>query len=233
MKYDMPATVQYLRRCTRFMSSKTSSTRLVNFKASPRDFIPSSAVVYENFLTDEEGHSLVQDIRAKMKRRRYEKGHWDAVITDYKEAELITEDEFLETSRIALEKTRQHLLKNHLTPDAKWLPCHAIDLKQDGELKAHVDSVRFSGDMVAGLSLLSTSIMRLRPGSDVGRDPEEGYVDMLLPPLSLYVMTGVSRYQYAHELLPTGSTFFAYDGTCTVVERQQRLSIIFRDAKSD
>jgi alkylated DNA repair protein alkB homolog 7 len=124
-------------------------------------------------------------------------------------------------------------LENHLDADITWLPCHAIDLKQDGELKAHIDSVRFSGGMVAGVSLLSSSIMRLRPGADAGRDPNEGFVDLLLPPLSLYVLTGVSRYQYAHELLPTGSTFTAHDGTMTDVERLHRLSIIFRDAKKE
>lgn len=114
-----------------------------------------------------------------------------------------------------------------------WLPCHAIDLKKDGELKAHVDSVRFSGGMVAGVSLLSSSIMRLRPGADVGRDPEEGLVDLHLPPLSLYVLSGVSRYQYAHELLPTGSVFESSDGSSIEVERDQRLSVIFRDAKME
>lgn len=124
-------------------------------------------------------------------------------------------------------------MENHLDPNMTWLPCHAIDLKKDGELKAHVDSVRFSGGMVAGVSLLSSSIMRLRPGADVGRDPEEGLVDLHLPPLSLYVLSGVSRYQYAHELLPTGSVFESSDGSSIEVERDQRLSVIFRDAKME
>lgn len=145
----------------------------------------------------------------------------------------MSEHELQDVSRSTLEKTRAFLLENHLDPDITWLPCHAIDLKHDGDLKPHVDSVRFSGGMVAGISLLSSSIMRLRPGADVGRNPEEGVVDLLLPPLSLYVLTGVSRYQYAHELLPTGSVFEASDGTTTEVEREQRFSIIFRDAKKD
>jgi alkylated DNA repair protein alkB family protein 7 len=134
-------------------------------------------------------------------------------------------------SRNALEKTRLHLLENHLDPNSTWLPCHAIDLKRDGELRAHVDSVRFSGGMVAGISFLSSSIMRLRPGSEVGRNPEEGFVDLLLPPLSLYVLTGVSRYEYAHELLPSGSIFESLDGMNVEIEREHRVSVIFRDAK--
>jgi hypothetical protein len=31
---------------------------------------------------------LAQSILSRMKRRRYEKGHWDAVIINYKEVEL-------------------------------------------------------------------------------------------------------------------------------------------------
>ena len=128
-----------------------------------------------------------------------------------------------------------------------WLPCHAIDLKKDGELKAHVDSVRFSGDLVAGLSLLSPSIMRLIPCDDNDddddddddnnknsknstKDEEPYYVDMFLPPRSLYVLTGVGRYKYSHQLLPDGSIFHRTD-TDIVVRRDHRLSVIFRDSK--
>jgi alkylated DNA repair protein alkB family protein 7 len=51
-------------------------------------------------------------------------------------------------------------------------------------------------------------------------------VDLFLPPLSLYVLSGPSRYSYTHELLPTGDTFGG-----VAVERDHRLSVIFRDAK--
>jgi alkylated DNA repair protein alkB family protein 7 len=141
-----------------------------------------------------------------------------------------------------------------------WLPCHAIDLKKDGELNAHVDSVRFSGDLVAGISLLSPSIMRLVPDPDsyidndnnnsddnsnknnddgqrsVPRDQsqDQGRVDLFLPPRSLYALTGVGRYKYSHQLLPDSSTFTSpTDGKEIVVIRDHRLSVIFRDAKLD
>lgn len=124
-------------------------------------------------------------------------------------------------------------MEHHLSPDSTWLPCHAIDLKKGGELKAHVDSVRFSGGMVAGISLLSESIMRLKPSPDAGRNAEEGHVDLYLPPLSLYVLTGVCRYEYSHELLPSCSVYESSDGVKTTVERDHRLSVIFRDAKQE
>jgi alkylated DNA repair protein alkB family protein 7 len=99
-------------------------------------------------------------------------------------------------------------------------------------LNAHVDSVRFSGDIVAGLSLMSSSIMRLREekqelvSSQRKQTKDEPYVDLFLQERSLYVLEGYSRYRYTHELLPSGSTFGD-----KVVHRENRLSIIFRDSK--
>jgi alkylated DNA repair protein alkB homolog 7 len=140
-------------------------------------------------------------------------------------------------------RTRQHLRKHHLDHhQVQWLPCHAIDLKREGELKAHVDSVRFSGGLVAGISLLSSCIMRLIP-DEGGEDHDRvhqgttttlfpGHVDLLLPPNSLYTLTGDGRFKYSHELLPDSSTFTnPIDKTRTLVRRDHRSSIIFRDAK--
>lgn len=167
-------------------------------------------------------------------RRRYERGHWDAVITNYKETELI--DETLEASRVVdiFSNTRKLLEAEHLEyRPVRWLPCHGIDLKKDGALNAHVDSVKFSGDLVAGLSLKSPAIMRLVPHSDGAEGPMEGHVDLYLPPLSLYVLTGVARYRYSHELLVSGATFQQGAGQSFIVDRDHRLSVIFRDSKPD
>jgi len=154
----------------------------------------------------------------------------------------------------------------------RWLPCHAIYLKKDGKLSAHVDSVRYSGRVVAGISLLSPSIMRLKPASPseisssmngeddtthvTGIEPQDsstggatfedskslddsGHVDLYLPPLSLYILTGVSRYRYTHALLPSGP-FFANNNEEDLkrsesfniqVDREDRISVVFRDAK--
>jgi alkylated DNA repair protein alkB family protein 7 len=159
-------------------------------------------------------------------RRRYEKGHWDAVIIKYKETELLDESSLSIETQSVLDRVREQLLQCHFDDDHKkqvtWLPCHAIDLHPEGALNAHVDSVRFSGDIVGGLSLLSPSIMRLKPEGE----GESGHVDLFLPPLSLYVISGPSRYSYTHELLPTGATFGG-----VAVERNHRLSVMFRDAK--
>ncbi|CAJ1893620.1 unnamed protein product [Cylindrotheca closterium] len=220
----------------------------VDTRFAPSDFTPDVSVVYPNVLTEDEANLILDDVKGRLRRRRYEKGHWDAVITNYKEVEL--SDLNFENPEIPniFRRIRQQLATNHLLKDGKdenrtieWLPCHAIDLKKEGELNAHVDSVKFSGDLVAGVSLMSSSIMRLIPhmdgeGGNVNEEStvegeNKGWVDLYLPPLSLYALTGVGRYRYAHELLPTNSTFTQPDGTEILAERDHRISIIFRDAK--
>jgi alkylated DNA repair protein alkB homolog 7 len=120
------------------------------------------------------------------------------------------------------------LLPSNQVFSGTWLPCHAIDLHESGTLNAHVDSVRFSGNIIAGLSLSSESIMRLRPVPNESEGVNDSYVELWLPKRSLYVLSGESRYNYTHELLPTGSLFGG-----EIVVRSQRLSVIFRDAKKD
>lgn len=149
--------------------------------------------------------------------------------------ELLDQENLRIESQNVIRRVRQQLVEaGHVERNVVWLPCHAIDLKRNGELKAHVDSVKFSGDLVAGISLLSSSIMRLKPDKDDEQgDNASGFVDLYLPPLSLYVLTSVSRYQYLHELLPSGAFFEILDKHKIPVQRDRRLSVIFRDAKRD
>lgn len=87
----------------------------------------------------------------------------------------------------------------------------------------HVDSVKFSGDLIAGISLLSPRIMTLtKELPDVATDMQgnglnkgdinctiasneleslPNYGEMLLPRRSLYILAGVARYYYAHAIL--------------------------------
>jgi len=267
----------------------------VNLTHAPKDFEPQSALVYDDFITPSEGKAFEHDILNLTKRKRFQKGHWDHVISDYKETELpyyYNDDEngsaaattttsttkqlyssLSQESNVVIEKVRKHIERTHFRkysstpspdtdeyddeydgPTVTWLPCHAIYLKQNGILSAHVDSVKFSGDIVAGLSLCSSSIMRLKPASPTELSSEQqqkdddynrstcsksldsvGYVDLYLPPLSLYILSGMSRFEYTHELLPSGGTFHLQ--TCNgneeiIVNREDRISIIFRDTKT-
>ena len=269
------------RQCNHSLSSSYTFTTItsapdrrpdpthVNFQNAPEGFDVTSAVVYPNFLTEDESKSLVKEASRRLKRRRFENGHWDSVITDYREVEMSSPDiDFNNEHDISkdtggslpqfakvIQETRRHLeaqtftnSNDAISNNTQWLPCHAIDLSANGELSAHVDSVKFSGEVVCGLSLLSNAIMRLRPSSEEwdseGQETRprdsSGYVDLYLPRLSLYVLSGMSRYSYTHELLPSNSTF-EYDGPMDSsnigikgksvnVIRGRRLSIVFRDA---
>ncbi|KAJ0058292.1 hypothetical protein NL108_012755, partial [Boleophthalmus pectinirostris] len=62
-------------------------------------------------------------------------------------------------------------------------PVHVLDLDQKGYIKPHIDSVKFCGSTIAGLNLLSASVMRL-----VKQDSPHEWLDLLLPRYSLYIM---------------------------------------------
>lgn len=260
----------------------SADPRYVDSAAAPASFPLSSALVYPEAVSEREADAVVQDIQLRMKRRRYEKGHWDAVITHHKEIEMPLPSEvsigggggggthpLSDVSVAAINRIRHQLGEKHFGPGGpgqegrtkdrlpiQWIPCHGIDLKKEGQLTAHVDSVRYSGLIVAGLSLLSSSIMRLRPAAEYNNNtddgtagkqhlygpkaseaPDDGHVDLYLPPRSLYVLSGVSRYEYTHELLPDGSAFeMLSSGGATntiAVPRDRRISVIFRDAKEE
>jgi alkylated DNA repair protein alkB homolog 7 len=114
-------------------------------------------------------------------------------------------------------------------------------------LEPHVDSVKFSGGIVAGLSLLSARIVRLTLAppeeiSDATPGPGSRYVDgftnkesleELLPqviefvaaPRSLYVLSGVCRYRYSHAVLAVNST----ELLTAEFPVERRMSLITRD----
>ncbi len=60
---------------------------------------------------------------------------------------------------------------------------HILDIHKDGYIKPHVDSVRFCGNTIAGLSLLSDSIMRFKNVNN-----ESLYANVLLKRRSLYII---------------------------------------------
>jgi alkylated DNA repair protein alkB family protein 7 len=121
----------------------------VDTSRAPVDY-NDSAFVYSDLIDEAQAKALLDDITPRLKRRRYEGSHWDSVIVSYKEVE-IDEDSLSETSRGVLQTVRELAQRHSQKESLKWLPCHVIDLAADGELNAHVDSVRFSGDIVSGL----------------------------------------------------------------------------------
>lgn len=96
---------------------------------------------------------------------------------------------------------------------------HVLDLAKEGEIKPHVDSVKFCGDTIAGLSLLSSSVMRL-----IHEKNPEDVVDVKLNQRSLYIMKNEARYDYSHAILGIKDSIFNGE----TIARDRRVSIIFR-----
>lgn len=186
---------------------------------------PSDCMVFEDFLTKGEHDSLANEIVSddcdlrlqRFRRKKYEMDHWDSVIKGYKELERHIEF-WNESNAKTLRKTQAFIhehLKAHVDDcvNLDWLPPHIIDLASDGAISPHVDSIKFSGKVVAGLSLLSERTMWLRLADQQTDTPK---ICLKLPPRSLYILCNKARYELAHSVECNPSS-------------ERRLSIIFRD----
>eukprot|EP00632_Arachnochrysis_sp_CCMP2950_P007633 CAMPEP_0185704072 /NCGR_PEP_ID=MMETSP1164-20130828/16207_1 /TAXON_ID=1104430 /ORGANISM="Chrysoreinhardia sp, Strain CCMP2950" /LENGTH=265 /DNA_ID=CAMNT_0028371409 /DNA_START=275 /DNA_END=1068 /DNA_ORIENTATION=- len=201
---------------------RSPTTQKKNFHATKP---PDGLGIFPEFVTPAEHDALVAVADARLRRRRYEPDHWDAVIRKYREAELADWADADATAAAALRRARDAVERavrrpdNDDAPPLRFLPPHVIDLREDGRIDPHIDSVKFSGGLVAGLSLLASATMRLdaaRP--ETGDLVEDGHrYELHLAPRSLYVLSGPARFAYAHSV-------FDISG--------RRISIILRDAKS-
>ncbi|XP_032636277.2 alpha-ketoglutarate-dependent dioxygenase alkB homolog 7, mitochondrial [Chelonoidis abingdonii] len=147
-------------------------------------------------------------------RRRATKFILGRAIHGFRETEIA---QWSEASREILQRVR----------DTAFLPgmsqlslVHVLDLDKSGYIKPHVDSVKFCGCTIAGLSLLSSCVMRL-----VSEQNPEDWMDLLLPRRSLYILRGTARYEFTHEILKDEESFF--DGQ--KIPRERRISVICRN----
>ncbi|XP_018344452.1 PREDICTED: alpha-ketoglutarate-dependent dioxygenase alkB homolog 7, mitochondrial isoform X2 [Trachymyrmex septentrionalis] len=173
-----------------------------------------SMKVLPNFISEEEEDILIQEVDPYMKRLRYEFSHWDNAIHGYRETEW---KKWSKDSSQILDRVR----RKAFSPEMIQLSLvHILDLAPEGWIKPHIDSVRFCGGIIAGLSLLSDSVMRLA----MEGHEKECVACFLLPRRSLYIMSGVARYKYNHEILKSEESYF--EGRH--VPKGRRISIICR-----
>ena len=179
--------------------------------------------VYDNVITDDESTALCQYIDNQFKRKRYQNDHFDHVIANYREFEYMNNNDNIKLEPI-INRIRQIVLQNSKIDNIELLKPHIIDLSEDGFIGPHVDSIKFSGHLIAGLSLLSTRILRLIPVDS----NEKEVIELYLRPKSLYILTNELRYNYSHSIL--GKKCIPLKLEPLPVER--RLSIMLRDKKS-
>lgn len=178
--------------------------------------------VYPNFVSEAEENQLLAELEPYLKRMRYEYDHWDNAIEGYRETER---SKWSPENQAVLDRVRALAFPDGQSTEP--LPhAHVLDLAAAGYIKPHVDAVRFCGDVIAGLCLLSSAVMRL-----VHTDEPHLQLDALLARRCLYVMRGVARYSFTHAVLSAeDSVWRGVNGER--VPRQRRLAVICRSRPS-
>lgn len=135
------------------------------------------------------------------------------VIKSFKEIEV---SRWNASNQLIINRIKNETFKNN---EILLGPVHVIDLAEDGFIMPHVDSLKYCGSKIAGLSLLSDSIMRFTQCEN-----PNAIVDVLLKRKSLYIMEGASRYDFKHAILSKNES--VYNGK--IIARTRRISIICR-----
>ncbi|MBN3302001.1 ALKB7 dioxygenase, partial [Amia calva] len=178
------------------------------------DKVRGQVEVREEFISEAEESALLQELEPGLRKKRYEFDHWDDAIHGYRETERV---QWSPAGGAVLDRVRGVAF-----PGGGPLlgPVHVLDLDKTGYIKPHVDSVKFCGSTIAGLSLLSDSVMRL-----VSQQDAADWVDLLLPRRSLYIIRGSARYDFTHEILRDEESVFGG----LRVPRQRRVTVICRN----
>ncbi|XP_057200926.1 alpha-ketoglutarate-dependent dioxygenase alkB homolog 7, mitochondrial isoform X1 [Triplophysa rosa] len=194
----------------------------------------------QNFISEAEEKALFKELEPGLRKKRYEFDHWDDAIHGFRETERLQwgddcESVFRRVREVAFPKGSSLLG-----------PVHVLDLDKAGYIKPHVDSVKvclsstvlcvvysvllffmlfflsfqFCGSTIAGLSLLSDSIMRLIPENNSAE-----WLNLLLSRRSLYILRDDARFKYTHAILKDEESFFAGQK----VPRHRRISVICRN----
>ncbi|RVE69356.1 hypothetical protein OJAV_G00077280 [Oryzias javanicus] len=169
------------------------------------------------FITEEEEAGLLRELEPGLKKKRYEFDHWDDAIHGYRETERVSWGPACE---VVLNRVRSAAFAEG---SPLLGPVHVLDLDKAGYIKPHIDSVKFCGSTIAGLSLLSDSVMRL-----VKEDNPNEWLDLLLTRRSLYILRDQARYDFTHEILKDEESVFSGQK----VPRRRRISVICRNLPS-
>lgn len=171
--------------------------------------------VRPGFASPAEQEAFFQELEeGPFRRLRWEEGHWDAVVSNYRETERASWRHHDASSVVSR-------MKSLFVPSWRWRPLHVLDMKPHCELKPHVDALSVVGEVVCGLSLKSPAVMRFAPAEGNSGDCA---VRVLLEPGTLYIMAGESRHRYTHAIQEQHQMFGGKK-----VKRDRRISVMLRD----
>lgn len=245
---NVPLTTKSLEQCKKSGHEQALTSSSGNFlfynewsTGVQNEFMCDMTLV-ENFITETEEKSLIDELEQVFKRMRYEYDHWDDAIHGYRETQRMN---WYPDNRVIIDRVAKHAFSNSALAHV-----HILDLAKNGIIKPHVDSSRYCGNIIAGISLLTDCIMRLKridetkyyqgrqvqqqidqqidQQSDKQNDKQiieyDYYADILLKRRSMYVMKDSARYNFTHEVLATGSVF-----NDAPIEKDRRISIVCRN----
>mmetsp|Transcript_58680 Transcript_58680/g.132812 ORF Transcript_58680/g.132812 Transcript_58680/m.132812 type:complete len:231 (+) Transcript_58680:40-732(+) len=224
---------------------------MFRFGSQAKKFLPANSVrIFQDAISPTQEASLMHELFPILSRRRYQRAHWDSVIEGYREVERPFWKSPENEATIAKLRGQISDFVSSQAPGAaeplgytgEWLPVHVLDLSEEGFITPHVDSVKFSGGLVCGLSLLSSAVMVLSPEDPVLSRSSDAKVEMFLPRRSLYVLSGPARYEFAHSIernRDNSNASSSHGGSEQTKEseisefskRERRVSLILRDAK--
>ncbi|KAF9149747.1 Alpha-ketoglutarate-dependent dioxygenase alkB 7, mitochondrial [Linnemannia schmuckeri] len=211
-------------------------------------------ILVPEYLTSDEHDMMVKGATLKLKRAlgkqvRYEDGHFDGVITRYRECSAgdwsspfsttttspssdpsssSSSSSSSNTSYTRKERTTPRemmdAIKSEFFPSTwTWVSPHILELEAgQGGIKPHVDHLDASGSVVAGLCLGSSAVMEL-----IHQDDPQKWFRVLLPKRCFYFQRDSVRYSYKHGI-PIEAEDHQFRGT--VVPKEKRISIMLRNA---
>lgn len=152
------------------------------------DELHHNFVLIPEFVTPGEHDTIVQHCEKKLKRSLgrnapYEQGHFDGVISGYKECSVSSWSVGSRGGGEWMDQFIQQRIYDTFFPSSfKWLSPHILDLCSTGEIRGHVDNVEASGSVVAGLCLKSPAKMVLEH-----QDDPTCQVELFLPARCFYI----------------------------------------------
>lgn len=177
--------------------------------------------IIPDFITCEEETKLFEEIEPYMKRLRYEFDHWDDAIHGFRETER---KNWYPHNRKVIERVRSTAFDSEIMQYV-----HVLDLAKDGVIKPHVDSSRYCGTTISGISMLSDAVMRLVRTDEKKFQQGNGNVSSTVSDDAYrdqpYLMRHSARYNFTHEILSNENSVFR--GSPIVKDR--RISIICRN----
>lgn len=124
-----------------------------------------------NFISESEERELICELMPKLKFTRWNEGHFDGKIHNYREY-LASNLQLFPKLRKIKERVSDFMM------DKELLPVHILELRHDGQILPHIDNKDYSGSIIAGLSLKRDSILTLSDSAESA--------NILLPRRSFY-----------------------------------------------